>query len=394
MKNNVVCKTPQSVLVIVPSFDSGGTISSLINFVSLIDKTKYCVSVFAITNTGSNKRTVAEQCFIIGDGEVKNKENNIKSKLRNCIFSCVKKLKKGLCYIGIDISRILFRYYASKIDKGCYDFVLAFQEGQATLFGSYFRHGIKIAWVRSEYSRFLTTIKDSKYSKVYDRYDRIVSVSKASMNSFLGCLPQYREKAVVQYNFINDSRVLNLSSAEIEDLEVSEQFTIISLGRLDPIKRVSEIPRIASNLNKKGLSFRWILVGGAVSKEEYNLLLSNIQKYNVTNVLVLGNKPNPYPYVRNSDLLVSLSKSETFNNTLTEAKILGVPVVTTNYPCAYESILDGEEGLIDSFENVEESIFRMVTNQDGIYSRIKEVLRRYKYNNQELLLHLYREVLK
>ena len=79
---------------------------------------------------------------------------------------------------------------------------------------------------------------------------------------------------------------------------------------------------------------------------------------------------------------------------MTEAKILGVPVVTTNYPCAYESILDGEEGLIDSFENVEESIFRMVTNQDGIYSRIKEVLRRYKYNNQELLLHLYREVLK
>ena len=366
--------------------------TSLINFVTLVDKTRFNLNVFAITNSGVNKKYIAKQCNIIGESGSDITKPTTKGIIRNKVFCIVKKLKKGLEKFGIDVSPILFRYYAGRLDKGCYDFVLAFQEGQATLFCSYFKNGFKIAWVRSEYARFIKSV-GYKYSKVYENYNRIVSVSNASMDSFLGILPQYKDIAVVQHNFLNDERIITMSREEVMDMDDSDIFTIISVGRIDPVKRFSEIPKISRSLIDKGAKFRWIILGGVAVKKEYELLLKNIKEYKTYNVILLGNKSNPYPYIRKSDLLVSLSISETFNNTLTEAKILGVPVVTTDYPCAYESIKHSREGIITSFDNVDNYLLKMIKNVDNSYIAIKDFLLDYHYEKDELLNHLYNRVL-
>lgn len=386
---------PNRLLIIVPSFRSGGTVSSLINFVSLINKEKYHVSVFAITNYGPNKKYVAEHCTIVGEktNHQGKSVKSIKGEFRTRMLDVAKSIKKLLEKANIDISPILFKRYAKKLDKGEYNYVLAFQEGQATLFGSYFKHGIKVAWVRSEYTRFIKGAGD-KYNAVYENYDKIVSVSKAALSSFLSILPQYQDRAYVQYNFLNDNRILSLSNEKVDDLWDNSLFTIVTLGRIDPVKRVGEIPRICKELIDMGLKFRWIVMGGVSVDEEYKQLKKNVEKFHVQGVVVIsGNKPNPYPYLKNCDLLVSLSKSETFNNTLTEAKILGVPVVTTDYPCAYESIDDGQEGLVVSFENIVPSVADMISNRSNVYSFIKERLSKYKYDKDNLLEQLYINVL-
>lgn len=386
----------RKILIIVPSFNSGGTVSSLINFVSLVDKTKFHISVFAITSTGPNKAFVAEHCAIVGDSETRQERHNtmsIKSTFRAIAFAVVKSFKKLLEKIGVDISPMLFKRYARKLDTGEYDYVLAFQEGQATLFGSYFMHGTKVAWVRSEYTRFKKGVAD-KYDASYDKYDKIVSVSKAALESFLSVLPQYRDRAYVQYNFLNDERILSMSEEKVEDLWTNDVFTIVTLGRIDPVKRVSEIPRICRELLDMGLTLRWVIIGGVAVKNEYDLLIENLEKYQVKeNIVVLGNRPNPYPYLKQSDLLVSLSKSETFNNTLTEAKILGVPVVTTDYPCAYESIDNKNDGLVVSFDNFAPAIANMISDVEQTYSSIKKHLSSYKYDKEKLLQHLYSNIL-
>ena len=383
----------KNILVIVPSFDSGGTGTSLMNFVSLMSKEKYNISVFAITNSGVNRDFVAQHCRVIGYNPTDNAVK--KDATRNKVFALVKTLKKGLCKIGIDISPILFRYYASKIDNNNTDYVLAFQEGQATLFASYLKNGVKVAWVRSEFTRFLKMGNNLKQqAKVYARYDKIVSVSYASTNSFTSALPQFKNKAYTLHNFVNDERVVNLSKEHVEDVESTDIFTVVSIGRIDPVKRFSSIPSIVSDLKIRGLRLRWMIVGGNVSEEEYSKLLSEIKRYNVEHEIILtGNKKNPYPYLKMSNLLVSLSISETFNNTLTEAKILGIPIVTTDYACAPESVKDGEEGLIVPFESITDAVARMINNESGIYDRIYNNLADFKYDNQKLLDYLCKVVL-
>lgn len=42
------------ILIVVPSFNSGGTITSLKNLVTKLDLTQYHIDLFAITNIGPN----------------------------------------------------------------------------------------------------------------------------------------------------------------------------------------------------------------------------------------------------------------------------------------------------------------------------------------------------
>jgi len=383
------------ILIIVPSFHSGGTISSLINFISLVDQERFHISVFGITNTGPNKQYVAEHCTIVGEDNRQqgNTKTSFKSEVRTRLFLLVKAIKKGLEKLNIDISPLLFKRYARSLDTGEYDYVLAFQEGQATLFGSYFKNGIKIAWVRSEYTRFIENTGD-KYKACYEKYDKIVSVSKAALASFLSVHPEFSDRAFVQYNFLNDERIRALSLEKVDDLWDNRYFTIVSLGRIDPVKRISEIPRLCRELRDLGLEFKWVIIGGVAVKDEYTLFMDGVDKYHVQDsIIVLGNKPNPYPYLKHSSLLVSLSKSETFNNTLTEAKILGIPVVTTDYPCAYESIADKEEGLIAAFEDIIQAISDMINDNDGTYTSIKNNLVSFQYDKDVLLQNLYANIL-
>lgn len=388
----------KSILIVVPSFGIGGTVTALINLVTLIDKTKYDVNVFAITNSGPNKVFVANQCKIVGEENNNTLKETAKSVLRRKIFENIKRIKKALEKIGIDLSPLLFRFYARRIDVRHYDIVIAFQEGQATRFCSYFKNGFKIAWVRSEYSRFVKGV-NRDYSRVYDKYDRIVTVSQASMSNFLSVLPQYKDISVIQYDFLNDNRIIRLSRETPEGMIKSDVFTMISVGRIDPVKRFKEIPRIARHLLDKGLSFRWFILGGAEGNrseviEEFEMLEAAVVRYDAKCVCLLGGHSNPYPYILNSDMLVCLSESETFNYTLTEAKILGIPIVTTDYACAHESVNNGEEGLIVPFSEITEAIESMITNKDGIYQRIRGNLLSYKYDKDIYLDTLYDTVLQ
>ena len=87
----------------------------------------------------------------------------------------------------------------------------------------------------------------------------------------------------------------------------------------------------------------------------------------------------PYP---------SLSDAESWCNSITEAKILGVPVVVTNFESSYEQVEDGINGIIvpldlDNYDNI---VNRIITEQ----SLLKKNLKDFKY---ELEVDKWNEVL-
>ena len=72
-------------------------------------------------------------------------------------------------------------------------------------------------------------------------------------------------------------------------------------------------------------------------------------------------------------MLVCLSSSETFNYTIAEAKALATPVVTTDFPCAFEFIEHEKTGLILPLEKISNGILRMLNDKD-LYNNIKQNL--------------------
>lgn len=381
------------VLIVVPSFRNGGTITSLKNIVTSIDLIKHQIDVFAITNTGPNRDFFANYVNVLGqnlDNEMI--KTSLKVSLKKSVFKLVKSLKKTLEKIGFDISPIAFKTAVLKLEKNNYDLVIAFQEGQATRFVSYFNKIRKVSWVRCDYSNMLSVSKAKPQHRLYSKIDKIVCVSEYTKNVFINLVPEAASKTIAIHNLISDNMIIEKSDVIKEIGFDFDGFKIVSLGRIDPVKRFSSIPKIVNDLRKRGLKFKWYIIGGGDGQEK-NLLNKNISEYSVQDeLLLLGEKNNPYPYIKEADLLVSTSLSEACPNVINEAKILGTPIVATDFGSVYEFIDDNVNGLISPLETITDKIEQMIS-KETLYNRIKSNISQFKYDNDEILNVWYNEIL-
>ena len=98
----------------------------------------------------------------------------------------------------------------------------------------------------------------------------------------------------------------------------------------------------------------------------------------------LGAKNNPYPYFFNADLHVCTSLSESFSYTIAESKVLHTPVLTNDFPVARE-VVDSCSGWICNIDEMPQLLSRIINNEDGIYSKVVCSIKKYTYNNEQIL---------
>ena len=84
--------------------------------------------------------------------------------------------------------------------------------------------------------------------------------------------------------------------------------------------------------------------------------------------------------MQQADLVVCTSSSESFSYVLAEAKILHTPVLSNDFPVAYE-VVDDSTGWIA----MPRVLTRIINNIDGEYDRKKTSIMNYEYLNQEIL---------
>lgn len=358
----------KKILFILPYYKIGGTLTSFSNLIPLIDKNEYEVSAFALTNDVDDVAILPKGVNYIGLNTGTASENTARKGLKSKIISFLKLGKRLLTKLGYDPSDIVFKKMAKAL-SGKYDVVIAFQEGQATRMAQYVSESEKIAWIHSIYSRFKSF--ENAYTDVYCSFDKIVCVSHTAAKDMLDCEPQWKKKIYVVYNSI-DKNIVNEKAAVGKSF--NKAVNLVSVGRIDPVKRFSCIPEIANKLLASGFDFDWWIIGGVVVREEYDNLIANIKKYHVEEyVHPLGALSNPYPYIKSANMLVCLSSSETFNYTIAEAKAIGIPVVSTDFPCAFEFIEHEKTGLILPIEKVAEGIKRMLED-NTLYLDIQKCL--------------------
>ena len=131
---------------------------------------------------------------------------------------------------------------------------------------------------------------------------------------------------------------------------------LISVAKIVPTKGYDRLMRIQNIKN------HIYILGIGEEKEKY-------EKYLKDNGLTasftfLGFRDNPYKYVKNADLYVCSSRREGFSTAVTEALIVGTPVVSTNCSGACELLgQNNEYGIVT--ENDETSLYegikRMIT---------------------------------
>ena len=94
--------------------------------------------------------------------------------------------------------------------------------------------------------------------------------------------------------------------------------------------------------------------------------------------------------MKNSDLVVVVSDSEAMSMVLREAMIVGTPVVTTNFPAAFESIEDGKNGFVAERDPI--SLFSKIAyciDHPEVLTLMREYIEKNPVNNKKSIEQIF-----
>ncbi len=376
------------VVFVVQGFRQGGANRSLQYLLPMLNMPGLEVYIFALSQQGPYRELFSNYSLVKEDFLA----STLLSDLGKEAFSMRRLLRWKLRsafriarLLGISLHDFFFRPAQKKILQQGFDVVVAFQEGTATEFVAALKGVRKIAWIHSDYPNYLQLAGRKPEEEMYQRFDDLVCVSEFTAANFKQIIPSMASRVKVINNFMDQTTIRK--QAEEKALHSSfnrNGLTIISVGRLDPVKRFSAVPAIAAQLKKQSSHFRWFLIGDG-SASERALILQQRKQWDVEDeVVLLGELSNPYPYIAASDVLVSLSLSEACPLGVQEAKILHVPVLSSDYGSASEFVKQGEGGVVVPFSELGNRLSDWL-NEGTRLSVLKEELVGYSFNNNAIV---------
>ena len=357
----------KKILFLIHTLQVGGAEKVLVNLVNNLDKNKYDITVMTVINTGAFREELSDEIkyeTIFNIPGIKNKSKNT-SHSGNILnkTSVIKQILLklyGFFWRHANCKKIYKKYI-----KDNYDVEIAFLEGVATkiVSSSSNKTSKKIAWLHvdlmkeTKTNKFFNSLNEEK--KMYERFDNIVAVSKIVKQQFIEKFSfKQTEKVIVKYNVINEKLICQESKEELSIKK--DKFTLCTIGRLASQKGYSRLLKIVKKLNEDGFIFDLWIIG--VGPEE-KILKDFIQENNLKNVKMLGYQKNPYKYLKNSDIFVCSSIAEGFSTVVSEAIILGKPIITTDCAGMKEMLGDNNEyGIVTK------------NTEDDLYNGIKKVL--------------------
>lgn len=331
----------KKILFLIHDLGWGGAERVLVNLVNHMDKSKFDITVQTLFDVGSNKQYLNEDVNYIAGWKHMFRGNVSLMKL----FS-----PNTLCKFAI---------------REKYDIVVSFLEGPCARILSAYK-GKKVAWIHVEHinENILNHSFKNKTERInsYKTFDKIICVADTVKKNFESYFDNI-ETCDVLYN-VNDTDRIRKSSIEKQDeiKQTDEYINIISVGKLFiQHKGFERLISIHKKLLENGINNRVYIVGEGESRKELQKLIETEGVRETC--LLLGFQDNPYKYVANSDLFVCSSYKEGFSTAVTEALILGVPVVSTEVSGAKELLgNDNEYGIVtDNDENaLYEGVLKML----------------------------------
>lgn len=196
----------------------------------------------------------------------------------------------------------------------------------------------KATWLHDENIYWLKSVE-----RYLPAYDKVFGVSQAVVNTFCGKYPAFKEKAAVFYNVINVNDIRKKANENVQIPFKKNTFNILTVGRLTEQKGYDIAIGAAAILAKRKIEFTWYVIGSG--RDERKLKRLAADNHSLENRFVfLGQKKNPYPYMKNCDLYVQPSRHEGYGITLIEARVLCKAILASDIPPFREQIEDGVNG--------------------------------------------------
>mgnify|MGYP004663053573 CR=1 FL=1 len=342
----------KKILFSAYSLDVGGIETALITLLKNIHS-KYEITICLEKKEGIFLQDIPKDIKIITY-----KPNNNKIKL----------IRKGINFLKQQIFKIKY--------KNKFDFAACYATySYSASFVSRTASSNNALWVHNDYMSFYENDIE-KYKKFFEKtkareFKKIIFVSEHDKNIFIDNFQELKEKCIYCNNLINYKKIEQKATEPCDDFkQKSNIVTFINLWRHDEKqKRLTRIINAAKKLNQEGYIFRVIFVGDGPDNELYKK-----EAKDVSNIIFLGKKSNPYPYLEKSDCLLMSSDFEGYPVVFIESLILGKPIITTNVSDSKKDI-KGKYGIV--VEKTENGVY------EGMKQYIEKGFNMEKFNPKE-----------
>ena len=354
--------------MLVPSLGMGGMERVCINYCNLLVARGYSVTLI---NIYDDDESIVKKL----SEKVEYKKNRIK-KVPNLLHSNIKNLMSGNFRISSGSKwikntkpSVLYKKLITE-EENEFDVEIAFYGGHMMriLTGSCQKNSKKIGWIHSTeiQTHFPLFKSEAEAIKTYRMMDALICVSNEVERAAKRLLGNNIKVAVI-YNPSDVKTIIDKSKETADDF-VKTKFTFINASRISIYhKGFDRLVEVVKMLKNDDLDFCVLILGDGDGYEELRELISK-NNLNET-ILLMGQKDNPYKYMRMADCYVCSSRCEGFSMVVSEAVILGLPVISTDISGAREMLGDSEYGLV-----VENS-------ENGLYEGMKELLTDQKAYN-------------
>ncbi|WP_445381953.1 glycosyltransferase [Robiginitalea sp. IMCC43444] len=357
----------KSILFMIHNMNIGGTEKSLLSLISNMPQDDYDITLLLLQYEGGYLNSIPDWVKVETlEGFSRMKSIIYEPPLKNILMS-VRRLNISQAF------RLTYVYFQSKITKNwdhfyryslrktefknSYDFAVAY--AGPSDFISYFilkkvNSRVKYQWIHFDVKKL--GLNKNFGNKYYNKFDRIFCVSEGSKKEILNLFPLLDCKIEVFENIIIPDELNSLANEGETFIDDIKGVRIVTLGRLTEEKGQILIPKVARLLKNNGKDFRWYCIGDGIMRSKIE---SVIQTENVANeVIMIGQKINPYAYLKNADLYVQTSFHEGYGLTIMEARTFNLPMVITNVASANELINNGVNGII--VESTVSDLFRAI----------------------------------
>lgn len=246
----------------------------------------------------------------------------------------------------------------------------------------------KIVFIHSDYKASGAFIGKNTDFPYFKKFDVIPTISEQCKNSLVKEFPDIKEKFVVVPN-ITSKRLIEARSCQFIPEEYKEQKSIIcSVGRLSNEKGFDMAAQAAALLKSRKMSFSWYIVGEGTERKKIQEII--VQNHLENCFFLLGIRDNPYPYIKNADVIVQPSRFEGKSMVLDEAKILAKPIIATNYSTVHDQ-LSKDEGLIVEMspEKIADAVQKIVLSK-SMQSQFSNYLKQKDYGNTKEMAKFYK----
>lgn len=399
----------KEVLIVMPSMKMGGAEKSLISMLNRLTRetqSELGISVeLMIANVNGElygeipayiKQVDAPEELRIYITQFKELLSSRSLTVNGLLRKIQWQIEKKICRNpeGLSVNELYWRKMSKYLSlfKKEYDVAISYMDGPATYYVvDKIKARKKFVWVHNQLEKL--KVNKAFLGEFFSRVDGIVTISDLCADSIAKIYPEYAKKVYSIPNLSDELAIRVKSEAFFpEEFVGMNRPIVLSIGRLFYQKGFDIGIKAAKVLSDRGIYFVWFIMGTGELK---NQLQQMVEEYHLEDkVILMGVRKNPYPYLKQCDVVFQPSRYEGKSVVLDEAKILLKPIVTAEYDTVHDQIKNDVTGIIARLDAEElADALQKVISSESIRHRLSDNLMNEMVNKVDEFRE-YRRVLR